>query len=954
MDSIREHPEDWDKHFKLTADIDLADYKGTGFHIIGYYKDESDKKPFAGVFNGNGRTISHFTYASTGVDRIGLFGYISGPNAQIKNLIVADPNINGGDGNYIGALVGHLGGGVITDCSVRGGRVAGGEMVGGLVGQNGLCRPITSVEEKPCEAGTLKGCDSTTAVLGITAVGGLVGSNDGAVTDCSAAATVTGDYGIGGMVGVNGDTITNSHAAGLVSGTRKIGGLVGDNWGGICGSYSAGTISGQENIGGLVGDNNGGSITVCYSTSTVDGSSVVGGLAGINAGNISRSYSAGTVTGDLYIGGLAGENASRISGCYSAASVSAQYGHAGGLAGANDSNGSVINSYASGGVTSSVFVGGLLGSNDGIVMRCYAKSAVAGLSDAGGLVGYSTDQACALFSYWDTKTSGQAASAGGVGETTVDMQKISTFDGWGACNADGPWTINEGKDYPRLLWENQPGTVIEAVQLSDLLTGSGKENDAFLVRTAEQLNAIGLFPCEWDKRFKLMADINLSAYVGTQFNMIGFYRIPFTGVFDGNAHVVSNFTYSSTGSAYVGLFGCVGSLNAQVKNLGLVNANVSVGARDCAGALAGCLKEGAITNCYVDPANVSGLNSIAGMVGYNEQGTIENCYSTGTIEAGASVGGLVGTNWRGAVTDCHAVDTVIGVWGVGGLVGDNSGTITGGYSASNVAAGDLVGGLVGANSGKIENTYSSGQTTGNGKVGGLVGSNQGKLASCHSTGNVNGDASVGGLAGFNSNADVASCYSTGNVYGRLSAGGLIGFNSSKTTVTSCYSTGAVSGYEWIGGLVGRNEGSVAKSYSAGSVSGTMEIGGLVGLNFGQAAVASCYATGNVSGNGWVGGLVGTNNSSITKCYSSGNVTGIKGTVGGLVGFNYGTAAASFWDTQTSGQPTGTAGTGKTTTEMKTKKTFTSAGWDFVGETANGVEDIWQIVEGQDYPRLSWQ
>jgi len=26
-------------------------------------------------------------------------------------------------------------------------------------------------------------------------------------------------------------------------------------------------------------------------------------------------------------------------------------------------------------------------------------------------------------------------------------------------------------------------------------------------------------------------------------------------------------------------------------------------------------------------------------------------------------------------------------------------------------------------------------------------------------------------------------------------------------------------------------------------------------------------------------------------------------------------------------------------------------WDFVDETANGTDDIWWILEGQDYPRL---
>jgi hypothetical protein len=41
--------------------------------------------------------------------------------------------------------------------------------------------------------------------------------------------------------------------------------------------------------------------------------------------------------------------------------------------------------------------------------------------------------------------------------------------------------------------------------------------------------------------------------------------------------------------------------------------------------------------------------------------------------------------------------------------------------------------------------------------------------------------------------------------------------------------------------------------------------------------------------------------------------------------------------------------------MKTLSTFTSAGWDFVGETANGTNDYWRMcVDGVDYPRLAWE
>jgi hypothetical protein len=57
------------------------------------------------------------------------------------------------------------------------------------------------------------------------------------------------------------------------------------------------------------------------------------------------------------------------------------------------------------------------------------------------------------------------------------------------------------------------------------------------------------------------------------------------------------------------------------------------------------------------------------------------------------------------------------------------------------------------------------------------------------------------------------------------------------------------------------------------------------------------------------------------------------------------------------------GAGKTTAQMKTQSTFTSdpspayvsAGWDFVGETANGTNDYWRMcVDGVNYPRLTWE
>jgi len=160
-------------------------------------------------------------------------------------------------------------------------------------------------------------------------------------------------------------------------------------------------------------------------------------------------------------------------------------------------------------------------------------------------------------------------------------------------------------------------------------------------------------------------------------------------------------------------------------------------------------------------------------------------------------------------------------------------------------------------------------------------------------------------------------------------GGLVG-NNGHGTVTRCYSTGTVSGESYyVGGLVGRNDnGSVTYCYSAGAVRSTNSyVGGLVGWNF-KGQVTDCYSTAVVGGTMWIGGLVAWN-------------------YGGCV-------TASFWDTQTSGRTTSDGGVGKTTAEMQTASTFLDAGWDFVGERDTRTEDIWSILEGKGYPRLSWQ
>ena len=106
--------------------------------------------------------------------------------------------------------------------------------------------------------------------------------------------------------------------------------------------------------------------------------------------------------------------------------------------------------------------------------------------------------------------------------------------------------------------------------------GSGTQTDPYLIYTAEQMNEIGANRDDWEKHFKLMADIDLSSFTGTEFNIIGSYSPyrPFKGVFDGGGYVISNFTYDTNDVINVGLFGCISGNNTVIKDLGLVDPNI--------------------------------------------------------------------------------------------------------------------------------------------------------------------------------------------------------------------------------------------------------------------------------------------------------------------------------------------------------------------------------------------
>ena len=156
----------------------------------------------------------------------------------------------------------------------------------------------------------------------------------------------------------------------------------------------------------------------------------------------------GSLSG-YYTGGIVGQIGvltfapSIINKSYSNANINSSIG--GGIVG-RSYNTIISNSYATGSVFADL-AGGLVAENggDSFISNSYAVGFVSGFS-SGGLVA-SGSNSSVTSSYWDTQTSGQTTSAGGVGKTTAEMKQQSTFVGWDFVNV---WNIVNGVTYPFL------------------------------------------------------------------------------------------------------------------------------------------------------------------------------------------------------------------------------------------------------------------------------------------------------------------------------------------------------------------------------------------------------------------------------------------------------------------------------------------------------------------------
>jgi len=424
VNQLQEMNDDLDAWYELGNDIDASDTMhwngGEGFVPIG-----NDTNSFTGTYDGRNYTITDLFINRSSSSYQGLFGYTK--NSVIKNVGLINVYILGY--NFVGGLIG---------------------------------------------LGSATNSYATGSVTGNYEVGGLLGA--GYTTDSYATGSVSGGSHIGGLIGLG--SATNSYATGSVTGNELVGGLVGYHcrvygynygivpYGIVSNSYATGNISGSDSVGGLLGS---GYATDSYATGNVSGTDFVGGLLG--AGRATNSYATGSVTGNYEVGGLVGEGYASTNSYATGGVTGSEL--VGGLVGYNC--GTVSNSYATGNVSGTDFVGGLVGINDwNTISYSYSTGNVSGTDFVGGLVGYQY-HGTTLYSYWDIETSGTNISDGGEGKTTAEMQTKSTFTnaGWDFVNI---WTIREGVDYPRFIWQALPEPEQLLADLIDYVAGLNFQN----------------------------------------------------------------------------------------------------------------------------------------------------------------------------------------------------------------------------------------------------------------------------------------------------------------------------------------------------------------------------------------------------------------------------------------------------------------------------------------------
>lgn len=201
--------------------------------------------------------------------------------------------------------------------------------------------------------------------------------------------------------------------------------------------------------------------------------------------------------------------------------------------------------------------------------------------------------------------------------------------------------------------------------------GEGTLSSPYLVSKSQDLTDLTVNTSDFQSYFKLVNDVNLvDVFVG-----IGTNDNPFKGFFDGNGFAIKNLRMNNKSFMSTGFFNFIDG--ATISKLSIIGANIA--GTTFTGTLIGTASTGTVEQCYTSgTVNGNGI-CVGGMVGVNEKAQFRNCYST-----------------------CNVNNTSDNV--TGGFVGKNSGTITNAYATGSINGLEFIGGFVGVNYGSINNS----------------------------------------------------------------------------------------------------------------------------------------------------------------------------------------------------------------------------------------------------------
>lgn len=761
----------------------------------------------------------------------------SGRNLTISGQIVAA-------GKAVGGMIGLNCAPELPSATVKVSRVAGQQLVGGVIGANlpvggftvaGDGAFITNVASGRVEADAVAGgIIGYNRLLAAKPTGGTleallptIDESTGVLTDSTDAETETNttitltgfqnklnlqaDIYVGGIVGANdADTkLTIQNATnGATQNALSVGGLNPSNNGAFKGGVSLNALAdGRYDFGTARGALAGGIIGYatpnttlkdCTNYGTVAHKCAAGGFAGWNEGTITGGSMEASLgnreNGYTYLGGVAGVNGGLIQSAYPAQGCAVRGdSYVGGIAGVNlggdaaASKGLIIctGDTPAASVEANRYAGGVAGANVGnISLSGKLQSSVTATGYAGGVAGINTDKGSIYSAENATGTvwGGVTAAnyAGGVAGT--NRAEITRVENHASVRASTQYAGG-------IAGENAAGGKISAcVHAQNQVYATNGEAGGI----AGNNNKDALIENVQVKAAVTAANGTAGGVTATNFGTIG----QDSGLENNSS--VSNCTITGT-SESIGAVAAYNGKGATIRNVKLAEkANVRFSTPAVTiGGLAG-MNDGAVTGCRVENGALALNDGLRA--------------GTNTV----TLGGAVGRTTKDSTVSSTDVRLDL---------------------TQNLDKYTNLGGVAGQNDGTLKQCTYSGTMGGNADTDGLV------SAGARSTG-----STVGGIAGLN-NSKIKGCEVK---YIKLQVSGISNITTTQTADEKLASA------SHVGGIAGRNNDEIANSYVATERSGNA--GSIITARY-----------------GFVGGVAGSNNGTITgsgskKALVSGDTT----------------------------------------------------------------------------------